>query len=505
MVNMASISSKTSKNPKKDNTSSKTAQSITEPKKTAQETPEDVLPTPVKTNGKASSLDNDDKSSNHLEIPEIAAEDEFDFLVGLLTGSQQEEIEDIKIKIDDLPLFVDRLSEALPAAIVKRGNDDLLIKAFTPVVQDSLEAGDPDEIARRLLPTMRSSIRMLVEQSVEKVVTQLNYSLEHSLNIGWRLEALRSGRPFSEVVLAHTLRYRVEQVLLIHRESGLLLNQVNHEEGTSEDGDLISSMLSALQSFIQDSFKLGNESKIENVSMGDFELFVEQEDDVIIAVAVRGVRVPTPELDRVFKDATSHLQLGYEKKLKAFNGDTTPFEDTEDTLRACLKSDFEVPSKKPNPIFLAALAALGLFIVFSVGLNIYRGQQWRSYINTLNSETGIMVAQESRRGGRYEISGLRDSYAKDPSELLELHNINPKKVTANWQGYTATDPILLEQRLKATLNVPATALLSVDNNRNVIFKGYACENWSTLALALTKMLPGVNQVDISGFESVQCN
>ena len=503
MVNMASTSSKTSKNPKKDTTSSKTSQSVTELKKTAQKTPEDVLPTTIEANGKASSSDNDTKSNKYLETPEITAEDEFDFLVGLLTGSQQEEIEDIKVKIDDLPLFVDRLSEALPEAITKRGNDRLLVRAFTPVVQNSLEAADPDELARQFLPTIRRIIRMIVEETVEKAVTQLNYSLEHSLNIGWRLEALKSGIPFSEVVLAHTLNYRVEQVLLIHRESGLLLNQVNHEEGDSEDGDLISSMLSAIQSFIQDSFKVGNQSQLENVRMGNFELFIEQESDVVIAAAVRGV--PTADLDHVLEDATNYLQLVYDKELKAFDGDTTVFEDTEDTLRACLKSDFQKPSKNLNPIVIAGLAALGLFIVISLGLNSYRGQQWQSYINTLNSEAGIMVTQENRRGGRYEISGLRDSYAKDPSELLKLHNINPKKVTATWEGYTATDPILLEQRLKATLNVPATALLSVDNNRNVIFKGYACENWSTLALALTKMLPGVNQVDISGFESVQCN
>ncbi len=506
MVNMASTSGKPSKTSQKDKISSETPQSMANPKKAAQDSFKDVASNTIDPNGDARSSGSDNTSTKHLEVPEIAAEDQFDFLVGLLTGSQQEEIEEIKEKIDDLPLFVDRLSEALPEAIIKRGDDRLMIQAFTPVVQKTLDAatqGDPDEFARRLLPSIRRSIRMIVEETVDKVVTQLNYSLEHSLNIRWRIEALQSGRPFSEVVLAHTLKYRVEQVLLIHKETGLLLNQVNHEEGSSEDGDLISSMLSAIQSFIQDSFKVGNQSQLENVRMGDFELFIEQEKDVVIAAAVRGV--PTADLEHVLEDATNYLQLVFDKELKSFDGDTSVFEDTEDTLRACLKSDFEVPSKKPNPILIAALSALGLFIVLSLGFNIYRGQQWRGYINTLKSEAGIMVTQENRRGGRYEISGLRDSYAKDPTELLKLHNINPQKVTAKWEGYAATDPILLEQRLKATLKAPATALISVDSNRNVIFKGYACENWSSIALTLTRMLPGVNQVDTSAFESVQCN
>jgi len=442
-----------------------------------------VTDTPKQNSAKDAKTKAKNGSAQEQENKQANGQDqEFDFLVGLLTGSQQEEINEIKEKFDDLPLFVERLSDALPEAIMKRGDDKVLVQAFSPVVQKSMDAGDPDEFARRLLPTIRRSIRMIVEETVDKVVTQINYSLEHSLNLRWRMEALTTGRPFSEVVLSHTLKYRVEQILLIHRETGLLLNQANHEDGTSEDGDLISSMLSAIQSFIQDSFKVDSQSQLENVRMGDFELFIEQDKDIVIAAAVRGV--PTAELEHVLQDATSYLQLVHEKDLQAFDGDTSVFENSEDTLRACLKSDFEVPSKKPNPILLATLAALALFIIVSLGFNIYRGQQWRGYLDTLKDTPGIMITQEKRRGGSYEIAGLVDTYAKDPMELLESHNINPNNVKATWANYSSNDPILLG---------------------NVIFKGYACENWSTLALAVTKMLPGVNQVDTANFEVTNCN
>ena len=40
----------------------------------------------------------------------------------------------------------------------------------------------------------------------------------------WRVESIRTGRPFAEIVLMHSLLYRVEQVFLIHRETGLVLS-----------------------------------------------------------------------------------------------------------------------------------------------------------------------------------------------------------------------------------------------------------------------------------------
>ena len=61
------------------------------------------------------------------------------------------------------------------------------------------------------------------------MLESLNTTLEHSLSwrsLRWRLDARRTGKSFAEIVLLNTLVYRVEQVFLIHRPSGLLLQHL---------------------------------------------------------------------------------------------------------------------------------------------------------------------------------------------------------------------------------------------------------------------------------------
>jgi hypothetical protein len=56
------------------------------------------------------------------------------------------------------------------------------------------------------------------------MMQSFNQTIDHSLSfkgLAWRIEAWRTGRPFAEVVLLHTLRFRVEQLFLIHRDTGL--------------------------------------------------------------------------------------------------------------------------------------------------------------------------------------------------------------------------------------------------------------------------------------------
>ena len=85
---------------------------------------------------------------------------------------------------------------------------------------------------------MGPAIRKAIAEALRGLVQSLNQALEHSLSwrgIKWRIEALRTGRTFAEVVLSKTLVYRVEQVFLIHRESGLLLVQAVAPEVEAQD------------------------------------------------------------------------------------------------------------------------------------------------------------------------------------------------------------------------------------------------------------------------------
>ena len=68
------------------------------------------------------------------------------------------------------------------------------------------------------------------------------------------MTAWRTGKSFAEVVLLNTLVYRVEQVFLIHAQTGLLLQHVVADAVTAQDADMVSGMLTAIRDFARDSF-----------------------------------------------------------------------------------------------------------------------------------------------------------------------------------------------------------------------------------------------------------
>ena len=89
-------------------------------------------------------------------------------------------------------------------------------------------------LATSLFPIIGEAVRKAVAHALQGMFDSLNLMLDRGLSLEswrWRFEAWRTGRSFGEVALTRSLNYRVEQVFLIHRETGLLLRHVAFESG----------------------------------------------------------------------------------------------------------------------------------------------------------------------------------------------------------------------------------------------------------------------------------
>ena len=95
-------------------------------------------------------------------------------------------------------------------------------------------------------------IRKAVAAALQEMVQNLNQVLSEGLSFRswrWRVQAWRVGKSYAEYVLIKSLQYRVELVLLIHRETGLLLQDVCLPQVVREDPELVSAMLTAIYVF----------------------------------------------------------------------------------------------------------------------------------------------------------------------------------------------------------------------------------------------------------------
>ncbi len=173
----------------------------------------------------------------------------------LLVGREIETLWRLTGVMDDPERLAAAIGQVLPTAIAQATADARMGHVLAPVMEKAAESSirnDPTTLVNILYPTIVPAIRKSIGETIDETFQRLNQTLKYSLTwrgLKWRLEAWRTGRPFAEVVLKHTLVYQVEHVFLVHRHTGLLIAHVAAENAVSQDPQLVSSMLVAIQDF----------------------------------------------------------------------------------------------------------------------------------------------------------------------------------------------------------------------------------------------------------------
>ncbi len=438
-------------------------------------------------------------------------QDEMVELRRLLIEPEQTQINNILERLNNPRIRAREIGRSLPEAIHLRGDpDEPLTRALTPTIvtafQNSIRK-DPRPVVEAIFPVMGPAIRRAISSALNGTVQSLDQTLKYSLSWRgwkWRLEALRTGKSFAEIVLYHTLIYRVEQVFLIHKKTGLLLQHAAAGAISTQDADLVSGMLTAIQdamhSFARDSFGSGQDEPIEKLDLGDLEVWFEPGPHAVLAVVIRG---KAPESLRNELLAPAIEAIHQSDALESFDGDTTPFVNFLHHLENCLQSRHDAiyqaradPAtfKIPSYVWLMTaliLGALGVWAIFG-----WRDQRrWNEYINKLSSTPGIVIIETGKRDGKRFITGLRDPLSESPEEILRQQTpIDPKTVVSRWERYQALEPRFVEQRVTTLLKPPPGVELKIDNG---ILKaaGSASHQWIADARKLAPVIPGVERFD----------
>jgi len=461
-------------------------------------------------------VDNSARDARDGDAPENRAADNrsYEALRHLIVGPEQEGLKQIQERLDDTGRRVEDVSSVVAEAIqMRREQDDghALADALAPTIQETLRESvrrDPHVLADALFPVMGPAIRKSITETLRGMLESFNTALEHSLSwqgIQWRAEAFRSGKPFSEVALMHSLLFQVEQVFLIHRETGLVLSHVVAPRVAIQDPSLVSGMLSAIQQFVKDSFESPrSDNTLDFLEVGELEVWVEQGPGAVLAAVIRG---HAPESYRVaMKEALENIQRHYSTAFARFEGDATPFRPVEEDLTHLLEAQFKDASEKgdqrrPRAALIAGAVILAL-IAIPLGYSTYLLWEWSRFLKVLRQQPGIVVISYAREGGRYHVQGFRDPLAANPENLLSNAGIDPK--TANLElkpFYSFDDPIVL-QRAKAFLHPPSGVTLS-EKDGQLRAEGVAPAQFIARLEERAPWIPGVAAFDDSQLQNAE--
>ena len=275
------------------------------------------------------------------ESKESSSDDQLQHLRDLLISAPLSELRE---EINDKEIDAEKLSRILPEAI-HSADGSRLANAIEPTFSDAFSKSvkrNPQALADAVSPIMGPAIQGYIRRQIQAMIQSLQTTLDQSLSpksFRWRIESWRTGKPFAEIVLLHTLIYRIEQVLLIDPETGLLMQSVS-SDARDEDADLVSSLLSAIQDFMRDSFRHRSEegSELQDMKTNELTVWLHHGPAAVLAVAIRG-QAPITLRERV-QAVLDRIHVDYGSLLSNFRGDTTPMDVIQPDLEELIESEF---------------------------------------------------------------------------------------------------------------------------------------------------------------------
>jgi outer membrane protein OmpA-like peptidoglycan-associated protein len=336
-------------------------------------------------------------------------------------------------------------------------------EAVVASIRDAIQ-NDPRLFVDAIAPVMGPAIRKAVSQALRSLVQQLNETLARGLSpraLMWRFEAMRTGRPFAEVVLLRSLLYRVEQVFLVHAETGLVLKHLILPGAPSQDPDQVAAMLSAIDTFVHDAFR--EDARLARFQVGELSGWVEHGPRAVLVAVVRG-NAPS-NLGELLREVEERIHLEFPRELAAFRGDVTPFDRAEPILERCLLTETAevAPGGRSRAYAFVAfgLVALlcGLLVAWHLRSERREARILDGYSGALAAEPGLILTKSERDGGRYTFEGLRDPLAADPAVLLAARGLPADRASYRFASFYSLDPRIAERRAQTDYDTDAATRL----------------------------------------------
>ncbi|GAA5142459.1 OmpA family protein [Thalassotalea piscium] len=359
------------------------------------------------------------------------------------------------IKKNARAVVSDVLTEALHDRETKDGSVN---KVLLPLVQNAVEDSvthHSDRLISSLYPLMGSLVRKSVAAFLTDFMEKTNQLLENSLTIKglkWRFSAWRAGISFSQYIASQTFVYRVEHVFLIHHETGLLLNSVSFDNHDNSNADVISSMLSAINDFIGDSFSQspeGMKEQLQTVTTESFTLLLKPGPNAILVAAVTGN--PPQSLSHQLQITIESLHTIYANELSEFDGDNSSFDNADNLLRDCLLAEEKSTETKKKKVPWFAWLAVTLFLALIASrINLWHSlEQLKTQLNELGQQPGVIIQHINViNNDNVEINILRDPDAITVQEWLDSKKLTFTQLTLNERLYLSLDQKLIEVKAK---------------------------------------------------------
>jgi OOP family OmpA-OmpF porin len=432
--------------------------------------------------------------------------DDLERLRKLLLGEDQSRLNLLDKRVSEFESRAADVAEVLPDAFDRISKDPVLEAELEKPMVRSIRSAikrDAPAFAEYLFPVMGPAIRRAVADALKSLVQRINAAMENSFSIKglrWRMEAARSGLPFAQIVLSHTMRYAVQEAFLIARDTGLVLAHAHRDENLVLDEDAVAAMLTAIQSFIQDSLGMSSDDPLRSAELGDRTLWVINGPEAIVACVISGT--PPRDLRDELMAVLESIHARYGER----------FDETDDALahddglrvlmQQCLREEVDeehTSGKRSKALVYWSLAIAALLVL--IGWTTWQETQKRKFesqvVELFRNQPGYVVSSSRRQEGALLINGLRDPATPAPDDILAQQGLSDEGLQFQFKPFLSLEPALVLEGLRSSLGLEDSTGLEF-RDRTLMVNGALQSKQADKLTRLAGAHPLINAVDLSG-------
>ncbi len=427
----------------------------------------------------------------------------------LLFGREQHRLDELQRRVEDPERRADDVADILVEALQRTPDPEKLSVVISEPTAEAIRISiqrDSEHIAGILYPAVLPAIRKSIEQTMQNFMESIDLLVKQQFSVDslkWRFESLRTGVPFHEIMLRNLLRYQVEEVFLIQRGSGLLIEHVSASDEVQKDQDAVSAMLTAIESFVHESFAEDSDDRLNRVTVGDRIVYLEHGPNALIASVVRGVATPA-YLERL-KQINEEVHAAFSRQLQHFSGGDNEINGLENILSRALGREFQIQQKADKADKASRLKLLGgllaaalLLMIGYLGWGAYEKSRVDALMEALTERPGIVASRLARDEGQWVVAGLLDPAAAPPDDITVRLGLDDK-VTFRFEPYLSLAPEMVVTRAARKLNIPATVTSEL-KGETLHLSGNAPLDWYLSMKQIATLPAGVTGIDRSALK-----
>lgn len=352
----------------------------------------------------------------------------------------------------------------------------------------------PKRVSQVIMPALAPAIRQTVQQSMMNMFDASSRAIDQGLSLrswAWRFRAWRSGKRYSEIAMMESLLFEVEDVMLIDRQSGLL---IAHASQSSAVGDpaIVSGMLTAIRDFVKDSFKTGDDhgAELSQFRVGNRSILVEPGSKAILALAVRGA--PTYELR--MKKTRTLMDIHRDDLSNSHSISPSERERIEAKLQPLLITERKSLPALGKPLLFLLAALIPLLLAFAA----FRADQQKNTLGTfaeLRDAPGLLLGHVEHKNGTFHVYGSQDPVLFEADSALAELNLEDQPVAWHLKKHLSLEDAALVKRAAQALTPPSGVALHCEDGVLQV-SGSADAEWVGACRAFASVIPGIRRVEI---------